>query len=245
MVQSIKSLKSIFLLNSRANVFLPSGSQITRLLKSNYEQPLTMRDWYNVVKSDSVETSPLFTSVVKKDIKRCVKDQDIRAETIITNMIKLNKRRLVTMDGHGRFVLSFINKLIDFGEDLNKWSIELIDIDKQVHDWHGLFLPKCVSLRRGNIMDIATPDYLIKNDAFLYMNFCGVGNQYEELTHFIMNMSKHNEIFMLSYSKRGVRDMDVTKLGQKTLNWMNRILSENNINQLQVCARSHFITKLI
>jgi len=215
MVALKRSLKRVFSRNTRTNIFLPSRCQVRELIKTNYEKPCNIYDWYNNVKHNTQHTSFLFTSVIKKGIDQYVSDQDMRAETIINKMKLLNKRRLVTMDGHGRFLLSFVHKLIELEENLCEWNIELIDIDEYVHKWHELYLPQWVLSRSGNIMDIATPEYLADHNAFLYMNFCGVGNQYEKLLQFILNMHKRNETFMLSYSKRGVRSMEITKSGKK------------------------------
>lgn len=244
----VKLLKTILTCEKRVNAFLPSKCQTNGLIRSGYKKHSSIHEWHNYVNEGShynVAKSPLFTSVITKGIQQYANDQMTRAKIVIEHMKEKGKKRLVTMDGHGRFVLTFVTSLIELNENLNEWEIELIDTDYQVHDWHKAFFPNWVLSRRGNIMDIATPEYLSSHNAFLYLNFCGVGDQFEELTDFILAFQREKEPLLLSYSKRGIRDMEVTKAGKRTMHWMNRILHENNITQTQLCQRGHFLTKLI
>jgi hypothetical protein len=152
---------------NKKNPLQPSIGQVKKLESmdniNNFLQNLPSKDWCEVVEHYK---SYLFDGKAYHKIA----DQELRAE-FIANYIESNPniKRIVTMDGHGRFIMTLLSKLKNKSL-IDDIQIIVVDIDSVVNKWHQLFFPKSVISIEGNIFD-----YKPDNETFVYMNFCGIG----------------------------------------------------------------------
>lgn len=196
--------------NHGENKFKPSLKQIFYLKKyneyfQNMSDNMDPKDWLKL--NLNLLYSP-FTEWVKND-------QENRVNIILSYMDKHNIKNLITMDGHGRFTGMIMSKILEklkhkyknnekIKEELSKYKIYLIDIDENVTLWHKAYLPSYFvnTLPTGSVFDLS--DDLI-NNSMVYLNFCGIGDQMENLKRFVLNYIKSYRPLFLSYSVRAIQ----------------------------------------
>ena len=196
--------------NHGENKFKPSLKQLYYLRKyneyfQNISDDMDPEKWLKL--NLDLLYSP-FSELVKND-------QETRAKIILSYMERHNIKNLITMDGHGRFVGMIMSKLVEklhykhknkqkVKEELQKYKVYLIDIDEHVTLWHKAFLPSYFvnTLPTGSVFDLS--DDLI-NNSMVYLNFCGIGDQMENLKRFVLNYIKSYRPLFLSYSVRAIQ----------------------------------------
>jgi len=127
-----------------------------------------------------------------------VRDQRIRAEKL-AELLQPEHTEVRMMDGHGRFLLLFLQAVVDrHGEDrLQALTIELVDNDEQVTNWHRSVY-RCRALR-CTTADILDPQYAAPLSTLVYLNFCGVGSD-QQWTGIRLFVQSAKSVFMLSCS---------------------------------------------
>eukprot|EP00761_Pharyngomonas_kirbyi_P008527 gb/GECH01008539.1/.p1 GENE.gb/GECH01008539.1/~~gb/GECH01008539.1/.p1 ORF type:complete len:370 (+),score=15.18 gb/GECH01008539.1/:1-1110(+) len=151
-----------------------------------------------------------------KSIK--VKDQEQRAKEL-AKMLNENHNTVRLMDGHGRFLLLFLQEVEKrYGKcRVNRLKIELVDTDPDVHKWHQTVF-KCPQLLCKE-EDILSFD---KNSShtLLYMNFCGISHCQEKVKDFVRNC--HEQYLLSFYVARGAEKKDYVKSFKAVLKHQNK-----------------------
>lgn len=147
------------------NPLQPTEEQVMELKynkqTSDFLRSLTPYKWGQILEKHK---DLLFIGKSKKKIA----DQELRAGQLAQRILANPKiKNLVMMDGHGRFLLTLIEKL---GKRANTLSITVVDINSTVVDWHKYFFPKNVESIEANIFNYEPSD-----TQMVYMNFCGIG----------------------------------------------------------------------
>lgn len=114
-----------------------------------------------------------------------IEDQLARALTIVQRIIEQEHRNLFLLDGHGRIVFLILAGLIhSAGSSLSEFRIYVFDMDPIVHKWHCIFFPICnVTSIQYDILKGAMEHRLSR--ALVYLNFCSVSAQVEEVQRFM------------------------------------------------------------
>jgi len=138
----------------------------------------------------------------EKNVKE--RDMEVRAHALADHIVAHpTVRRLVTMDGHGRFLLSFLREMMARDPArLDTLTIELVDMNREVTEWHESTY-RCPALRSriGNVLDI--PDVLDSTVVY-YLNFCGMTEQWQQVRAFLM-ATQHMAVFCSFSLMRGAR----------------------------------------
>ncbi len=150
---------------------------------------------------------------------------------------------IVTMDGHGRFVLGYFESMVNQTKDgldkrdeilkfnipvhnqkfeeyklcsktlIDKIQLTITDISQIVTDYHNIAFPRDITNETQNMYKYRTRDNLL-----LYFNFCGIGGP-EGLDNFVEYMryqvvSKKTPVILSMSTVRGSENYD-TKLFEK------------------------------
>lgn len=210
----------------REHNFLVTRDQVDELIKSGFEkrEPL---EWLKIVTGVDQFTENVFNRVKKAYVCKEVpiqrllypdnlrnrepvyQDHTVRAKKIVDHMITHGKKNLVTMDGHGRFVMCFLRELIRRRQKVHEYTITLFDIDDTTNRWHEHFLPTNVVVASGNILE-ATFD----GSECVYLNFCSIGKNSEKLGEFIELFTEFQRNFFLSFTTRGCTGNDDTSVSR-------------------------------
>ena len=241
--QGISNLNNFLLRNFlKTNIFNNSGKhqfeitedQVKILNKSSIKfSEIDPKLWLKIVwHNDGTFLFPSSTS--QKVRNNIIKDQMTRADAIVNYMIQNNIFKIRTMDGHGRFVMCLLNSLENHQVNINDYQIELIDINRNVTDWHKIFMPsnvKVITDQNGNGYNILESE-LDFSETCLYLNFCGIGSFLDDLNNYLLN--KTNDIYkiFLSFSSRGKRP------GPK----FDRSVKDYQLNGQFISRRSNFYT---
>lgn len=211
-ILSVQIIKIINQNHGQGNDFLVTKNQVDKL-KKVWNKKLSPYDWLKVVTGvDTFFRNKWFSKerILKRlenkvqlilypnklhGREQVYKDHIHRAKHIVKHMITSKQKHIVTMDGHGRFIMCFLRELVRQGEPVQDYTITLLDIDHTTNEWHHLFLPTNVNVVSGNILE-TTYDH---NNVCMYLNFCSIGKNSEKLAEFIKN--KKN--FFLSFTERG------------------------------------------
>lgn len=140
-------------------------------------------------------------------------DQRNRARALVERMIATRRTVLRTMDGHGRFLYSFLEALRARGENMDNYDIELMDIHAPTDAWHRLFFPIAgdtpnVHPIQGDILEFQPGDFheTFSTSTMLYMNFCGLGDLVRgRLREFLEIWQSNRHDVFLSWSVRNVQ----------------------------------------
>jgi len=106
----------------------------------------------------------------------------------LASLLNTNHTKIRLMDGHGRFLFLFLVAVLEVHglHRLNSLTIELVDIDADVNDWHvkAFCGARCVQCVCEDILFLRTGIHIL-----LYLNFCGIGkkNAFESLKEFLLN----------------------------------------------------------
>lgn len=186
-------------------VLMPSGKAVKVLegLKHCVGLPKrTNRDWYEFMSQDGMhDGNLLFGNHPQRQAIRA--DQSVRAQKIVEHMRATGQRTLRTMDGHGRFVYSFLQEIDAAGEDMNEWTLELFDLDPHVVNWHRLFLPTSTRNERRNILECPDDDEF-HAQTLIYMNFCSLGDAVPAVRESIEEFYDSEREVFISWSVRNV-----------------------------------------
>ena len=215
-----KNLISILKMNTSTNKFVIVKEQLEQFKKqiTNSCYFKSFSTWYSFFSQKGEKNLPLLFSPFERNHKNIFDDQIRRSKFIVDYMKKFLKSELITMDGHGRLIYSIIN---EFQKDKSfirsKRRIHLIDIDETTNEFHKEMYPEKIFKKAINIpepQDILELDnlFLEKNkisNAFLYLNFCGIGccstdkqSGIERLVTFIKKWLEFNDTIMISLSLR-------------------------------------------
>lgn len=248
-IRSILDQKMVLRMNDdEYNQFEVTEPQV-KILKLFAEQftDMTPEKWLDMVWVD--DGCFLFSCRTSKtDRTNIIRDQMIRAERILTYMIKNGIYKLRTMDGHGRFVMCFLKTIQNYGLDMNDYTIELVDLNEYASLWHELFLPTNVNVVGEYSSNILSTDLSIFSDTCLYLNFCGIGDSTDEVKSFLEEGLKTDDASLrifISYSRRGAfkkksilsKRKSPTNLG-KLVNWFDKIGTS-------FCHRGTFHTSIL
>jgi hypothetical protein len=159
----IRKILGLKIPNSKNNPLQPSVEQVNELKKhvqtSTFFQSLTPYKWSQILENFK---DLLFINKSK------ISDQEDRANILVQQiMTNPEIKKIVIMDGHGRFLLTLLKKL---GLRANHLKITVVDINPVVVDWHKCFFPKKIESIYDNIFN-----YEPSNTQLVYMNFCGLG----------------------------------------------------------------------
>lgn len=116
-------------------------------------------------------------------------DLDARAGIIAERCVRnANLTKLYTMDGHGRFICSFLIQLFHRDPEFfvhRDFNIYVCDVDKEVNLWHMITMPIGVTVDR-DIFDILEETIESRSDeietTLIYANFSGASGQREQIT---------------------------------------------------------------
>ena len=116
------------------------------------------------------ESYPLFKNHSdKKD------DQLNRADKIVRQMIRNQTRTIYFMDGHGRFLYCFLQKVFELDpENINNYQIHLFDSSEHATKWHQLLLNNINTIE---CLTIDAYQVLINQRttrSYVYLNFCSI-----------------------------------------------------------------------
>ena len=224
----------------KPNRLMPSNNQIELIKRI----PRDMRSfssqeaWFHLM---NPHYELMFEAFDKRHRNRAMNDQKQRAADIFNRMKEKNQKHLITMDGHGRFILTFMRCLKENKEDINKWKFTVVDIDKEVDKWHKLFFPKSFTCKQGDMFS-----YLDKSRTktkFVYMNFCSIPSGLKEKCFDILSKPKFKHSVIVSFSIRSRCKEDYTKQNKLTGSGLMKKLEANGASI--ICKRSFFVTLYI
>ena len=133
--------------------------------------------WHSYITANSLFTSGKLEDMIE------YRDQAARAKAIVSDMIAYNTTKLITFDGHGRFVWQIVDQIKKAEENFDL-DLNLFDIDEDTLAWHALFFPDNIASYQENIFNslLLTNNQMDrwfdndrKEDAIVYFNFCGLG----------------------------------------------------------------------
>ena len=141
-------------------------------------------------------------------------DLEIRAQIIANRCYKKNIQNLITMDGHGRFLCSFLKEIFKKNTDFfeyNPLSIYICDIDEETVNWHDYLFPLNVSVECDILSFITTSFTLgkINSTDLFYLNFSGLekqGEKVEEIIDMFIKNGLQDNIILSFYTVRGAKD---------------------------------------
>jgi hypothetical protein len=127
-----------------------------------------------------VQVSDALFSLKRQPLE--VENLQIRCKLIVDELVATRKRRILTMDGHGRtlYYLLYYIKLARI-----QYPIEIVvcELDPAVQQWHETFFPVSgnrltIRSKYGDVFkefmtDTLNLQYL--NETVVYLNFCGIG----------------------------------------------------------------------
>jgi hypothetical protein len=133
--------------SNQCNRFLVTNTQVCILKKSIFPQNINPYNWLKLVAGYDTFWIFRYSNKSKKIIHResnirlhmyptylkgiqsIYHDHKIRATHIVKHMIINGQKHLVTMDGHGRFVMCILLELLRMRQHLNDYTITLFDKD--------------------------------------------------------------------------------------------------------------------
>lgn len=202
-----------------------------------------------------------FTNYIKFDIMGSGHENDLEqrslqfTERIINGFFKGMKHcKILTLDGHGRFIIRILTILIDFYENiidddikkkflsfLNNSILKVYELDPYNHIWHINTLPCCSEL--NNILG-ENNDFRWSNDDFVYLNFSGLHDQSERCLELIDDFIKNgnSDKIMISYA-RCRSAIKIADLFTKNLIKRNFVfLTDRSISKSGIIGEGNFIT---
>lgn len=191
------------------NGFIPTEGQLNRLrLFKEYIDfgSLSGMEWFQIMTE-----YPMLFSMCNNPT--CVwEDQLERARHIAWYMVYNNMHVLRTMDGHGRFLYSFFHALVELRQNIDDYTVELIDIDETTNEWHIEFCPTNVEVEpTKSILEDSDPEFLAGANThddrprLLYLNYCSIPDEeLVDVTDTVMNNLYNGIRLYVSYSVRNV-----------------------------------------
>ena len=156
---------------------------------------MNFSDWLRIV-IDEDGNNILFNNFCGSN-ECLMKDQSIRAERVITSLRSKGLRKLILLDGIGRFLSILGSKL---GPEVDNYEFEIPEIDRNTIEWHNLFFPKnvIVSTEEYSILDINP-----SNSYIVYFNFCSIRKIVRELHKKLCSFIESNQPVFVSWSLEG------------------------------------------
>ena len=217
-------MENILLPLREDNGLQASYNQITKLCKYKKQKQInnkemTCSEWLEVFDGEL-----LFNNCQNKQ-----NDQFTRASHIVKIILELNIKTICLFDGHGRMFYSIIKLL----ENPNDYKFIFFELDDQTHLWHKEFFPmkNCVNIH-GNIFS-----YEIPNDYFVYLNFCGLGDNHTDIKTFVQTRTNTT---MFSCSRRCPN-----KKKNKTSTLIHNLYRINGMTMKKMCNLGTFETFII
>lgn len=170
---------------------------------------MSFSDWLRIVITG--DENILFSSFLGSD-DRLKEDQTTRALKIVTSMQSKDVKKLIVLDGIGRF-LSILGSIL--GPDVDNYDFEVPEIDPSTMKWHSLFFPKnvVVSEEMSDILAVEP-----SNDYIVYFNFCGIASLVQDLHERLCKFIEHGQPVFVSWSLEGScknkRVTELNKFGQ-------------------------------
>ena len=227
--RSIRRIRRIFgeEINHK-NPLQPSLKQVKKLesMKGvvNYLQTIKPTDWCKIM-----EQHIGYLFIGKAELK--IADQQLRADKLVS-YVKANPqiKTIVTMDGHGRFILSLLQALGHMANDIN---IKVVDIDPIVNRWHQSFFPNRIESVEGNIFN-----YVPNQHTLVYMNFCGIGGQegQENLAKYLSNIQS-----IPNYDLHLMISVSTARRAKGSCSWLTRAYTKSWLKQYD---RTYKATKI-
>jgi hypothetical protein len=174
----------------------------------------------------------------KKDGSDGLKIKDLcrRANAVAAELLldapNYRFQTLRLMDGHGRMIFLILQAILVADPNfLNTLRVEVVDINKQVCEYHRSIFRgdgyQNVTVIQRDILNMA-----VTPDTFVYLNFCGMSESLAGVQQFVSNRTIP---FMISYS---------TSRAAKSKNYKRNLAERARRNGVffQVSVRSDFIT---
>lgn len=234
----------------KAPGLMPSSREVAALKAKRLGQAqLSYRAWLETCRDQADPhrpTPPLFNGLGKSAEKKWA-DQRERAKAVAKLMVEAQLKKIVLMDGHGRFVFALLDALLSLEQDLAEYAISLVDMDLDVHDWHVEFIP-------GTHAYVDILDLEPSSDTFYYLNFCSLGDQKRRTLNFIAHAPKP---LMVSFFRRnpigaiGLQNGRLVppdghcKNKDGSLSFVGMITELNQLNYAVVSSRGLFVTLVI
>jgi len=174
-------------------------------------------------------------------------DQLQRAGGIAQAMVAKQLRKIVLMDGHGRFVFALLDALLSLEQNLAEYTISLVDLDPDATNWHVEFIP-------GTHVHCDILDLEPKEDTFYYLNFCSLGHQKRRALEFMALAPKP---LMVSFFLRNPIGKIAVENGRLTppkgnrknkdgsLSFVGMITEMQQLNYDVFSSRGHFVTLVV
>lgn len=190
---------------------------------------LTIKEWYKLIKKNKIYT------ILKSNIESL----HTRAQIISRHMIEDDYRKLkpiYLMDGHGRFVHILIDKLHKIGIPFSNFiqKINVIDNgndcdtkDNFQHKFHEKIFPSGINSIDENILNMK-----MEKGSVVYLNFCGITSQINDVVKFI-NKNKNNYKIFISFST----NRKAHKTTQPLINYLSK-----GIGKIIDNCRENFVT---
>ena len=228
--------------NLRANnKLMPSETQCNMLKDMPTEMKTFKKTifWYNMF-YPYIYT--FFSTFYVRHRKNAIEDQKKRCNLLIDKMMEQKKKHLITFDGHGRFILTFLNCLKTRGEKFSDWDFTVVELDKDVHHWHELFFPSSFKCVKMNMFEFMKKEKL--DDKFIYLNFCSIPANYKQKwADLLENKKFRQKNVAISFETRSRCTGYLTKLGKLTgKGLVNKIVNNGGSS---ICQRKTFVTYLV
>ena len=160
------------------NKFQPNEIDVF-FLEDLYINNLSINTWFNIIKNSN------FLNIQKNKLNL---EQEIRAIECVQKF--KDSDTIILLDGYGIIVYFMIKYFIELNIKIPK--IIIVEKDEVTHKWHKLFFPKEIKCIKDNIFNLIK----LHNNCGIYLNFCGIGDNMNDLKNINCNH------FMLSFSTR-------------------------------------------
>jgi len=171
----------------------PSAKEVTLLTAKQLGlAQLSNEEWLEAIRDEADPHRPFAPLLQTRSAEKMWADQQKRARKVAGIMIEKRLKKILLMDGHGRFVFALLDALLSYEQDLAAYTISLVDLDPNVADWHEEFIPGTHVY--GDILGLEVED-----DTFYYLNFCSLGDQKRRVLEF---MERAPKPLMISFFRR-------------------------------------------
>jgi len=161
------------------NSVRPTQFQTDLILKKDLSQQEFISDYKEA----------LFSS--RSDIE--IKDLEERCKKLVDMCFSQNKFHIVFLDGHGRtlyFLLDFIRKRYKEEKIEKQFTLEIVEIDETIHEFHHKFFPKSDDIIKIKCIHDDIFQRVENKDAIYYFNFCGL----KEVVDTVLNLTAFHKI---------------------------------------------------
>jgi hypothetical protein len=177
----------------------------------------TPREWYQHLTEPGIREydQPISAALFRSRTLEEVQNLQIRCHLLVEELRwKKNKTRLILMDGHGRSLYYLLHYLYEMPLH-TPIEIVVVECDDVVQRWHDTFFPVHESVGAQVTVRLVHDDmfaFLRQQDeaamaaSVVYLNFCGIGDSFDDLTHTLHTATlAHDSIFLSASYDRGSR----------------------------------------